>query len=528
MSRNCHNHAPCRSRGLDTLVAVSPTFFLLALTASAPTPELTPGATPAAAPAPAPGPADAAAPTPAPPGPWEPADPNTTTAPAPTVAPAPAPTPAPASPAPAPTPAPAPEPAPAAHAPHGPPPAVGKTDSTTKNAVIGAESEVSQSKYKIGKGWNVASKDGRFSFQIRGRIQFRYDVEHPNMPGKDMQQSLQLRRMRLMMQGVVFSPFVKYHLQFGFSPRDMLNDLPNESGSIRRNPLRDARLEFDRLRDFTVWVGQFKVPFSRQRVISSANMNFVDRSIVNAEFNLDRDIGVQVMSKDLGGLGKLAYYAGVFMGEGRNAFELSDFGMLYVGRLEVLPFGKFEDYVEGDLARSKKPGMSIAAAYAFQDRAHPARGVVGDLPADRGTTNFHHMNADILFKWHGLSIQTAFHLRKGFARRSGGALDDMGNPVPTVAARQGAAWYGQVGYVVPKIPLEIVARYGLVRNIYGTQSSLPNADEAGGGLNWYFVGHDLKLQLDYFRLWDESMGKTASEALRNGTDRVRLQLQLYF
>jgi phosphate-selective porin OprO/OprP len=468
------------------------------------------------------------------PGPAAPA-PSDVTAP-PVAAPAPEPeAPAPAT-APAPlatiTATPAPE-KPPAHA-YVSPPAVGKTESTVANAKLGDESDVAQSRYKIGKGYTLSSKDGRFSLQIRGRMQFRYDVEHYNAPNadgmpKDTMQSLQMRRMRLLLQGTVFSPYVKYHLQFGFSPRDMQNDLPNEPGSIRRNPLRDARIEFDRLRDFTVWMGQFKVPFSRQRIISSAYMNLVDRSIVNAEFNLDRDIGFQVMSKDLGGLGgRLAYYAGVFMGEGRNAFDLTDSGLLYVGRFEVNPFGKFDDYSEGDLARSKKPGLSIAGAYAYQDRAHAARGNVGDYPADRGTTNFHHVNADVMFKWQGLTVQTALHLRKGFNRKPGGAVDDTGVPIPTVAARQGLGWYAQVGYVVPKIPLEVVGRYSLIRNNYGTLSSLPDQDEAGGGLNWYFVGHDLKLQVDYFRLWDQSMGTTNAERARNGTDRVRLQVQVYF
>jgi len=408
------------------------------------------------------------------------------------------------------------------------PPAVAKTEATVWNAKLGDESDDFQSKYKIGKGWTLSSKDGRFSLQLRGRIQFRYDLEHPNRPMTDTQSSLQIRRARVVLMGNVFSPHVKYHFQFGFSPRDMQNDLPNEQGSIRRNPLRDARLEFDRLRDFTVWMGQTKVPFSRQRVVSSANMNMVDRSIVSAEFNLDRDIGVLAMSKDLFGLGgRLAYYAGVFMGEGRNAFELSDHGLLYTGRVEVLPFGKFDDYTEGDIARSKKPGLSLAAAYAYQDRAHAARGNVGDLPADGGTTNFHHANADIMFKWYGVSFTSAMHMRRGFDRRSGGLLDDMGVPIPTAAARQGLGWFGQLGWLLPKIPVEVVGRYGLVRQAFGT-SSLHDSDEVGGGLNWYIVGHELKLQLDYFRLWDDTMGISRTDAALHGTDRVRVQLQLHF
>jgi phosphate-selective porin OprO/OprP len=414
------------------------------------------------------------------------------------------------------------------------PPAVGKTDVTAFNARTGDESEISQSRHKIGKGLTFTSKDRRFSLQVRARLQLRYDVEHYNAldaegQAKDTMQSLQIRRARLQLQGNVFSPYVRYVFQFGFSPRDMQNDLPQDPGALRRSPLRDARVEFDRLRDFTVWMGQFKVPFSRQRIISSSNMNMVDRSLVNAEFNLDRDIGFQAMSKDLGGLGnRLAYYVGVFMGEGRNAFDLKDTGMLFVGRLELMPFGKFDDYTEGDVARSKKPGLSIAGAYAFQDRAHAAKGSIGDFPADGGTTDFHHINTDLLFKWRGLSLQTALHLRKGFNRKSGGAVDETGAAIPTVPTRQGLGWYGQLGYVVPKIPLEIVGRYGLVRNTHGALSSLKDQDEAGGGLNWYFVGHDLKLQLDYFRVWDQGMGTTTAERARNGTDRVRLQFQVYF
>lgn len=411
-------------------------------------------------------------------------------------------------------------------------PAVAKTDLTVANVAAGDDSDLGKSNYKIGKGLTLSSKNGRFSLQIRGRIQLRYDAQHYNRGGeaaRPTDHSLQIRRLRLQLRGHVFSPFVKYYFQFGFSPADMQNDMPDEPGSIRRNPLRDARIELDRLRDFTVWMGQFKVPFSRQRVNSSSAQNLVDRSIVNSEFNLSRDLGVMVGSKDLGGLdGRLAYSAGVFMGEGRNTFELTDPGLLYVGRLELLPFGKFDDYSEGDLTRSPTPGLSIAAAYAFQDRAHAARGVVGDPPADRGTTNFHHVTSDILFKWHGASLAAAFHLRRGFARRPGDATDEAGDPIAPVAARQGIGVLTQLGYLVPKIPLEIVARHAIVRNIYGAESSMLDADEAGGGLNYYFVGHDLKLQLDYFRLWDASLGDTTAEAARNGTDRVRVQVQLYF
>ena len=413
-----------------------------------------------------------------------------------------------------------------------PTPAVGTSEATLRTSKVGDSTPVTESSYKLGKGFTMATKDGRFSLQIRGRIQVRYDLEHYNTTGeaaKDVAHALQIRRLRLLLRGAVFSPFVKYNLQFGFAVSDMTGALSDESGSIRRNPVRDARIELDRLRDFNVWIGQFKVPFSRQRILSSSSQNMVDRSLVNAEFTLDRDLGVQFMSRDVGGLGgRLAYYTGVFMGEGRNAFALQDLGLLYVGRLEVRPMGSFEDYSEGDNERTPAPRLSIAGAYAFQDRAQGARGVIGDPPADGGTTNFHHVTADLMFKYRGFSFASAFHLRKGFARRSGGAVDENGATIATTAARSGVGGYAQIGYVVPKIPLEVAGRYGLVRNPYGAASSMSFADEVGGGLNYYFVGHDLKLQVDYFRLGDAKTGASTAEALRHGTDRVRVQVQLYF
>jgi phosphate-selective porin OprO/OprP len=389
--------------------------------------------------------------------------------------------------------------------------------------------DMPHARYGVGKGLTVSSANGRYSLQIRARLQIRDDIEHPNFEDEPTTNLFQIRRARVLLTGNVFSPYVRYYIQLGFSPRDMSNDLPSDlEDSIRRNPLRDARVELTRLRDFTIWAGQFKVPFSRQRTISSSNLSVLDRSLVNAEFSLDRDIGITARSQDLGGIDKLAYYVGVFMGEGRNAFESRDAGLLYVARFEVLPLGRFEDYVEGDVFRSEKPGLSIGAAYAFHDRAHAARGVGGDPPADGGTTNFHHVTADFMFKWQGVSLFSGFHLRRGFHRVNGGALDDAGMPIATVPARQGIGWFGQFGWVVPKIPLELVGRYGMTRNVYGDQSTQPNADEAGGGVNWYFIGHDLKLQLDYFRLWDESLGASYAEQARHGTDRIRLQLQVYF
>ncbi len=387
---------------------------------------------------------------------------------------------------------------------------------------------VARARHVPGEGLEFTTADGRFSLQLRARLQVRYDFVAPSVPDRPTTGTLQIRRARLQLKGNAFGRHNRYYIQFGFSPADQTNGLIAGTGSIRRNPIRDARLEFDHLRDFTLFVGQMKIPFSRQRVISSGNQSMVDRSIANAEFQLDRDIGVQALSRDVGGIGWLTYNAGVFMGEGRNAFEPSDFGLLYVARVEALPLGPFDDYSEGDLARSKRPGLSLGAAYAFHDRAIGDRGVHGEIPADGGTTDLHNVTADVFFKWCGAAFHGAFHWRKAARRNPGDALDEEMQPISTARPRDGLGGLAQLSWILPQIPLEFAGRYSFVRRIGGDTSAIQWHDELGPGVSYYFAGHNLKLQLDYFRVWGEDTGAGVSQAIRRGTDRVRLQVQLAF
>ncbi len=62
---------------------------------------------------------------------------------------------------------------------------------------------------------------------------------------------------------------------------------------------------------------------------------------------------------------------------------------------------------------------------------------------------------------------------------------------------------------------------GAVRPSRILTTSLARLDEAGGGLNYYFLRHALKLQLDYIHTWGPAL------PLGRG-DQFRLQLQLAF
>jgi len=366
-----------------------------------------------------------------------------------------------------------------------------------------------KSTYKPGTGLHIESADGKFAIATRLRAQLRYQV---GFGDGEPEHVFQIRRARVQFKGHVFGTHNKYKIELAFSPRD----LSMKNGVPGRTPLLTWYMEFDYLRDLTIRVGQYKIPYSRQRVVSSGDLQLVDRALANGEFNHDRDIGFDIRSNDVGGLGGyLKYYVGVYMGEGRDFGDgnaTPDFRLHYLGRIEVQPFGKFDDYKEADMERNLTPKLSIGAAYSFHHGSQGLRGVLGTLPEDGGTTDYHSMNVDYAFKAGGFSSTGEFHLRQG--------QRNPGDAGPVTEARNGMGWFVQAGFLIPRIPFEVAARYSGVTGI-GDATSLSEAHSAGGGISYYVAGHPWKIQADFFHEWD---GDSATP----NSNLFRTQLQLAF
>jgi len=334
----------------------------------------------------------------------------------------------------------------------------------------------------------------------------------PNVPP---QHSFQVRRARIVFEGFM-GKHNRYKVELAMSPRDLGLDVllnpdgtPSEEITVTQVPVLDWYAYFTYLRDFEVRLGQKKVPFSRQRVVSSGAQQFVDRSIVNAEFNLDRDLGVEFRSDDLGGLGHFRYRAGVSTAEGRNTSdELDnslDFRFLYHVRFAYLPFGLFKDYSEADLERSSRPRLSIAAAYAYIDHPKRQRGILGDpFPEGVDPKFSHHFVVDSLFKWSGFSLTTEFQGRQ-FDRN--------------IVGRNGWGLHVQAGYLFSKTGFEVAARTAVVRPWNERNTDLSTSNELVGALSYYLAGHALKLQADVGQNW-------GSTRPAEGSTIFRLQIQV--
>jgi hypothetical protein len=166
---------------------------------------------------------------------------------------------------------------------------------------------------------------------------------------------------------------------------------------------------------------------------------------------------------------------------------------------------------------------------------------LGTSAADGGTTDYHSATADYMFKYKGFSSTGEFHWRQGQRTAGDAVTEDPMDPTMTVpvgvqAARNGLGWFAQAGYLIPRMPLEIAARYSGIRGIGDTDdgttpqdqeentdtlTSLGQRDSLGGGVSYYFAGHPWKIQADYFRQWNDGV-------MKDGVHGARVQLQLAF
>lgn len=357
---------------------------------------------------------------------------------------------------------------------------------------------------KFGKGVTFQSGTGDLRLQLRGRIQPRFTTSYPE--GADPVNEMIIRRARLAFNGRFLDAWELY-LQLGFSVQD------NESDNY--NPLRDATMTYAGLRDLVVRAGQMKVPFDRQRVTSSSALEFADRSIAVTELTLDRDMGVQLFSEDVGGWGGvLGYNVGLFGGDGRNR-RAENAGLMWVARIWTSPFGSFDPNVEASFDRKQefRLALGVAAAQNFQSvRSRSTSAATYDF----STFDYTHLTADLTIKWRGLFWLTEILYREADRPSNTEVIDGVS---VTEYSRSGWGYFTQAGYMWTD-HFETAARYGELRPLGQTDPTLTGQREIGGAVSWYFLKHDLKVTADYFYLPPIDPGTP--------THQIRLQSQLYF
>jgi hypothetical protein len=332
--------------------------------------------------------------------------------------------------------------------------------------------------------FTIQSEDGNFVLQPLFQLQLRYVVNYREEDADNSidgnaatEDGFEVSRMKLILEGNVFSPDTKYKFQWG----------TNRSGGsfVLEEAYVTQKLNF--APDFFIKAGQFKDPTFHEEVVFSRRQLAVDRSLANevlAGGQTDWVQGVGVLWDDgLEGLplrGEIGYTDGpntdntnFVDGGGSPAFgaDSPDFGIH--GRVEYLVLGDWRDYDDFS-AMNNVQDLLVVGGGAFYTQA--------------GDSNVIFHTVDAQYEMNKLGMYAAFYGVYSDNTAGGDSAYDVGG-------------VAQVGYTLDK-KWEPFARYSLVSLDSGGPDSDDNYHEFTAGVNYYMHGHAAKFTLDVTYLPD--------------------------
>lgn len=362
---------------------------------------------------------------------------------------------------------------------------------------------------EVGKGVTFRPKDNKYEMTIRFRMQNLVGLSFDK--GFEMTKTdAQVKRLRLRFDGYIFSPKVLYSIQLGFSGYDAAV-LPNGNMNI----IRDAMVYYRPNASWNIGFGQTKIKANRARINSSSALQFVDRSIVNSEFNVDRDFGF-FGEYNYGSLERFALSAkaSVTLGEGRNWNTSAKSGFAYTGRLELYPMGRFHsngEFIEGDFYNEERPKLMLAGAYSFNHNATRLQGQKGSVMPDGQSRNLGSYFADLIFKYRGFAFYAEYMGRC----TSNPFFEDSSDYVFV-----GSGLNFQTSYLFDG-KWEVALRNSTVfaDPVLKGISDYKEWNQSTLGVTRYLIGHSLKVQLDVSYNY-------MTEALNPDYDRWMMRFQI--
>ncbi len=338
------------------------------------------------------------------------------------------------------------------------------------------------------KGLNLKSESGNFTSNIGIRMQFRFytpfDADPRSIPGfaTNVRPTIRIRRARLKMKGNAWQPYLKYNFEYDFPTSTLLN----------------AFMRIEKWKGFSAIVGQCKIPYSRERVISSASQTLVERSLVNRAFTVDRQIGVTLYG-NFGAerVANFSYWAGIYTGTGILGSINDDDNMMYMGRFQWNFAGKPIDIGEPDSKIDDPDHFRGSIALAGVTNISPytrfssSGGSQVDVfsSGDPGQYKVDQLEEDLVIKFKGISLLQEFHYK---------VIDDLIND--TEIQMKGV--FAQVGifpgYLINGMTkkLQFAVRYGYDdENTAASDSQY--RDEFIIGANYYMNGFRHRLQTDF-------------------------------
>jgi len=359
-------------------------------------------------------------------------------------------------------------------------------------------------------GFFIKTEDDRFGLKVGSRVNFGYTYGFVD-PAENLS-SFDLQHAKFYIGGNAFGQTVQYYMQAAAANNTRRIGLGRLSESTNQGFILEdyyIRLQYEGM---DIKLGQYKVPFGRQWMIYSGNLEFVNRSAPMQAFLFGRDRGVTLNRYN----NTWSFSMGVFNGAGQiqtpNPFsfqtgqnqsnDAAKSGMLYVSRLTISPLGPI-GYSEGDVEQTEGSRLELGGSFAFDHQRDY------DLNFDQITddTNLSTMSAsgDLTWKREGVSLQGEFFYRR-----------HMSSIAPDFTSM---GWYVQPGYFIVPRKIETALRFSWLDTNRAVPSN--NIMEGAAVLNYYFSGdHRFKSQLQYTWIGMDNLGN------RNDDGYIDLSLQV--
>lgn len=373
-------------------------------------------------------------------------------------------------------------------------------------------------------GWNehffLADAAGQFKLQIEGQLQIRWIYSFHDAPDRH-RHGFEVTRAQLALSGHVFNPNLTYYLR--------TDQTRNEPGLVTGLYfMKDAWMAYRLNNEWRIRAGQFKLPFNREELVSSARQLAVERSLVNESLNLGRSIGVELSymgefnkfsiaasnggSDNIGGFGTVVGTYPPYQN-----WDTQDVEYALTARWETLIAGNWGQFAD----MTSPPGDEFGMLFGIA--GHSQLGEFNGQPSfQRNETRWAAVTADLSIEWGGANLMLAglYHYVDS------GNFGHIG--VPGFVVQGGV-------YMTPK--LEFYGRWE-----YGwwdfANADFHDLNALTLGANYYLDGHDVKWTTDIgFGIspidqnWDSSIAGWRQDPRGQGAEPqivFRTQFQLLF
>ena len=265
-------------------------------------------------------------------------------------------------------------------------------------------------------GFFIASPDGNFKLQINGQVQVRTSYAWQsnaawnaaratvgNANATRAQYGTEIRRAKLSFSGNVVDPSWQYKVTMAYLPAGSqtatsANSPYNTAGANSGNGtnstanLEDAYINKDMGNGMSLKMGQFKSPFLREELVSSANQLGVERSIVNQMFSTGWTDGIQFTASNDTLMGMVSFNNGGnnanFATQNMSTTDGNYAQYAFTGRVQWLAFGNWAQFNDMTSMRGGGQGLMLGAAFNWQHGGNQdnntVTGGVGSANTDAG------------------------------------------------------------------------------------------------------------------------------------------------